>query len=305
MSDSNEIIPFYSDFLDSFELGKELIESIDPIILAGLPKSEKLVAAGLIYSEGGIFENKVSLAGKFSSSNTIICNTLSSSGSVRIDGFLAVKEKARIAGKMIVHGHVIFAGDTALSGKIDAEGYLISSNNLRIAGKMNLEEGLIANGPVLISGTVTSKRILSSNTISVKGKLFLEEEIKAKEFILGKSGGQVGSIIAEKVTIGSEVIDNKKDIITGNLHSPINLFSYITKLIKRSLKRNSDIIEIYGDIVCKNVYIANAVVNGNIKADTIEIGPNVEIAGLISYKDKIILNEANREYNAKQLPSSE
>ena len=69
-----------------------------------------------------------------------------------------------------------------------------------------------------------------------------------------------------------------------------------------SRPKGSRILIVNGVIKGEEVYLSNCVVKGNVKGNNIEIGPNVEIAGLIEYSENLkITSKTENKYESKQI----
>jgi predicted acyltransferase (DUF342 family) len=298
------------DDLEGISIAEFAAERLDPDYVESLPARDRSVVAGAQFLEGGVFRESIRVAGNFSSDRGIICENISVAGNCKIDDFLVVKGNTRFAGSSLIRGHLITFASTSIGGKSNVNGSIINSGTFKIGGTLRTEQ-IVSDGNFTIGGKLYADRIKAISDIKVSGQLYIEEDIKAQLFHMRSGRGIIkGNLFAEDVIIGNPKALNfpSSSTVTTELGSPIGVFTYIKDILAKYLiHRNfkSRKLFVSGDIVAKNIYLEDVTVEGNIRGEYVEIGPNVDIGGVLEYREKLTITESRENaYQIKNLSSS-
>ena len=216
---------------------------------------------------------------KISGSGTLnkmkLDDTISSSGSVRIDGdveCLGFKSSgsARGEGNLIVHGDFKSSGSFNLRGGLQADG------NAKSSGSATIDEELIVKGKLENSGS-----------------LRVGNGIEASEGIRFSGSSRVdGGLISEKVIEidGSTTI--RGDVKANNVFFGRNAPFSGRRGAKHPYK-------VFGKIFAENeLELINTFVDGDVRGRVVKIGRKTEITGQVYYIDNVEVDPKTTLANA-------
>lgn len=287
-----------------------ILENID-FIIDDLEDKSRVLALGAIVSEGGNYKGSVRATGYFRMQDDLHCRGLSVIGRSNFQGLVIVDGGSMILGRSKFHNHCIFGGKSEIAGNSIFDTHILSSGNLILSGNVSVQGNIYTDSPVNLKGSIDFANIRSTSTVVAKGQIKGKGEIVAEEFVLKKGGGEIGSITAKFVSIGfkDKLTARRFHGVDGrrNLMNPILLIKYLKNTLSHALFRpkGSRILIIHGDVTAEEVYLSNCIVEGNVKGNNIEIGPNVEITGLIEYSENLeISSKTEKKYESKQIEAS-
>ncbi|MCE7736320.1 MAG: hypothetical protein GPJ54_15675 [Candidatus Heimdallarchaeota archaeon] len=282
-------------------------------IIDDLKDKSRILALGASVSDGGNYKGAVRATGYFRAQDDLFCRGVSVIGRSNFRGLVIVDGDSMVLGRSTFENHTIFGGKTEIAGNAVFDTHILSSGKLILSGDVSVQGNVYSDSPITLKGKVGFTSLRSSSIIYATAQIRGSGEIYAEEFVLTKGGGEIGNITAKFVSIGF------KDKITArryhgklgdrrNFINPIVLLKYIKNTLNHALFRpkGSRILIVNGDVKGEEVYLSNCVVKGNVKGNNIEIGPNVEIAGLIEYSDNLkITSKTENKYKSKQIEASE
>lgn len=236
--------------------------------------------------------DKVRVSGKLTIHENLVANDLSVAGIVSVANNLTVLNSARVNGKLLVNGEAKIAKSSKIAGKMEIGTNLFASEKLSIAGKITVQQDITSDGDLKVAGKLRSRSIRSAGTISIGGKIHVDENVVANFFIVNNSTGFIGgNLFADTVTINqrhreSSVLDDESETIT-DLPS---LARFLTRVIRNtnfSYNSPSAPFVVNGNIESVTADLSNIEIGGDLVADNVILGPNVVVKGIVKYRETI------------------
>lgn len=293
--------PILDDFDTTLSLYDQVMNRVDPEVFDRLNTKKKSSAAGLAFIDGGIYEEKLSLAGRATASDDVITKNLSVAGSTSFQGMLAVANKASIAGSCTVKDNGLFGGSLSVGGKVSFHRNLVLSGGLKLGGSLDVAEYILADSSLSIGGRLKAESVRSNNELKLSGKIYVDQDVIARDIILrGVNGYISGNMYAQSIQDQSKEEEISRDLTTVG-----GLISYIVNTLKRAItgSSNRDLI-VAGDVIADNIELDNLTIHGDIYGKSIKIGKNTDISGKIYYSEEIELPEGHDLDVIKGLPKS-
>lgn len=209
---------------------------------------------------------------KISGSGTLskmsIEDTISSSGSVRMNGDIECLG-FRSSGSARGEGNLIIHGDFKSSGSFNLRGALHGDGNAKSSGSATIEKEIIIKGALENSGSLrVGNRIEATQGIRLSGSSRVGGGLNSEEIIeINGSTTVKGSIKANSVFIGTQ-----------------------THFGGKRVKKHP--FKVYGDIFATNdLDLINTFVEGDVRGRDVKIGRKTEIIGKVYYIDSIEVDE--------------
>jgi len=270
------------------------IASLQPY-LDELPKRHTMLTLGSSKTDGGDFKGSIRATGKFSSKGITVTKSISTAGNSEIDGLMVVRNKTSLAGNVHIKSNAVFAGKTSINGNVEVDENIISSASITLSGHVEVKKQLITDGKIRTRGRVKIRQIQSLSSLHARGRLDVDENIRAKQFQIQGTGNIGGDINAKSVGIGrnkhlKRYMRNYE--LDRDLRNPVELIKYIGNLIispiiNRPKSKSPLLVE--GDIIGDDIFMENVIINGDLNGRRITIGDNVIIRGKIEYSEKLVL----------------
>jgi cytoskeletal protein CcmA (bactofilin family) len=282
-------------------------------IIDDLEIRNRMIGLGLLSSEGGNYKGSIRSTGYFVAQNDLLCKALSTIGRAKFNGLLIVNGRTMIAGRSHFMDHCMFSKKAEIAGYSTFERHILSSGKLILNGEIKVIGDIYADNPIILKGKTELGTIRSTSSISARAQIKLTGDVHAEEFVLSKGGGEVQSITAKFVSIGFKDRITAKRFHTKvgerrNIVNPIELIKYLKNTITHALSRKpkgSKVLKVHGDIIGEEVYLSNCIIMGNVKGNSVTIGPEVKIDGLIEYTEKFEIQENTDEtYEHKQIANA-
>lgn len=268
--------------------------------------------------EGGEYEKPISISGKLVATGPIKCPSMRISGSALVDGDLTVVDSTKISGTLSIAEGAKFGGPFSLSGKVEIGGDTYFTDTVKISGKIGIRGNVVAGKPIKISGKLNSNSLRSTSSMKLSGKVNINEDLLAEEFITSGGGSYIGgSLKATTVEIArkyrerqsSDEYDVTED--ASNLEDIPDLGHFITNIVTKFVPQvlmktiggnggPPSTFMVDGNIEGKIIDISYTHVKGDLIADIVKIGPGVIIEGKIIYRESIILPEGST-YQTEQI----
>ena len=205
---------------------------------------------------------------KISGSGTLsemkLDDTISSSGSVRIDGDIEClgfrsSGSARGEGNLIIHGNFKSSGSLGLHGALNVDGNAKSSGSVNIEKQLNVKGKLESSGSLRVgNGVEALKGVKFSGSSRVDGGLNSEEDIEID---------------------GSTTI--RGDIKANNVFFGTNAPLSGRRGVKHPYK-------VFGKIFAeKELELINTFVEGDVRGRDVKIGRKTEVTRKVYYIDSI------------------
>ncbi len=275
---------------------EELLKKFDELDLLSskVNTKSKVVAVGVVKLKSEIVDGPVRVSGKLMTHGPLKCENMSISGSASISGDLVVVGTTKISGRISIDGDAKFGDKISISGKFNSDGNTFCTDILRSSGKFSTSKDLVLGNNASITGKLNAQSIRSNSPLSISGKMNVENDVLAKEFI--SSGGIStigGNLQAELIEIAKEyrmksTNDKSKEVGEG---IP-DLGSFISKLVTSFIpsvieKEKPGEFLVMGDIRGSNIDISHTHIKGDIVGRDIIIGPEVVVEGEIQYVNSI------------------
>lgn len=292
--------PILSSFSSDLSLYDQIMNQIDPARFASLHKKEKGSVAGLSFLDGGIYEQKLSIAGRTSVKTDLITKNLAIAGSARIKGMVASSEKSSIAGSITIDENALFGGPLSIGGRLSVGGNLVLSGGLRLGGRVTVNDYVVADSPLKINGTLITKSIRTNDLLELKGKISVQEDVIAKTIELKDGSGIIeGNLYASDIKL-------IRDESTGkDLTSALGLFSYIKDVLIRTIRgMSSSNLQVNGHVIADHVTLDNITIGGDLYIKSGKLGPNTRIKGTVYYLDSLESETANHIQSQKGFPET-
>ncbi|RMG26028.1 MAG: hypothetical protein D6732_21705 [Methanobacteriota archaeon] len=270
------------EFEELFERFKEL----------GLLESDERKLNSLIvtgrksYDEDLVVEGPVTVAGILRISGDLECQRLGIAGSGNITGEVRVNGRCAINGKLDVGKDIKVKGECTITGKCFASNAMYCIDRLTVAGKLIAPEKLVVGNRLKILGKVTVGSVECASSILVQGSLKSAGNVIAEKLVSPRGGNSSigGNLIAKEVQVGrvQKSSDELGEIVGRLLTSLIGL-------------KTETMFHIKGSIKAKKIQANNIRINGDIVADVIQLGDNVEVRGNIYYTQSIEASQHLKE----------
>jgi predicted acyltransferase (DUF342 family) len=240
----------YLQKLENAKVNLEEHKEASQIYTSGVKVStdKSLSVAGSTKITGGHVGKDIRIAGSGKISDDVICNNLKSAGSLKS------------------LGNITAHGDINTAGSFKCEGFLHGDLDAKFSGSAKIGLETIVQGRVVAAGSFSTGGFLQAESgAKFSGSAKIEGNLLSKGLVEA-----AGRIVVEGDLVGDDVLINKGRDFLG--------------MRFRNLKRSL----ISGNLLgTGEVYLANTLVEGDVKGLKVEIGPFASVEGTVYYVDYI------------------
>lgn len=266
-----------------------VLEQCKPII-EELPKKKSSLIVGISISEGGNYTSSLKTAGLNIIREPVICASLVSTGKSIFSDLVGVMGESSITGSTTFKKDAIFQQDVTITGFTRFKRHFIFSGKSTIKGRIVVEKSIYSDGILIAEGRLQCKRIVC-NEIIIQGILSTLGDISANKFLFEQGRCIIsGNLTADEVIIKPSLSIAKK---STSLTTLSGITSYISRIFNRIFLSKFDITQIIveGNLKAKSAKLNNILIYGDLIADDLIIGNDVEVYGEILYKHSISIPE--------------
>lgn len=282
----------------SAEEFKELFEKFKELGLLE-PETKRInsltVTGKKAYDHDLVVEGPVTVAGILRVSGDLECHRLGIAGSGHVSGEVRVNGKCSINGKLDGGKDIKVAGDCTITGKCFASNGMYCIGKMTVAGKLIAPHELVVGGKLKILGKVTVGSVECSSDVVLQGNMRTTGNVVAERILSPKGGSSSinGDLIAKEVQIGRVGRDSD------------DFGDFLGKLVTSFIGiKNDPSFHVKGSVRGRKVVMENSQVDGDIIADVVRLGENVQVKGRIFYTQSIDVPSALKG-KSKQITNAE
>ena len=250
---------------------------------------------------GGVVDDVIRVSGKFISTSSLECIGMKISGSASIEGDLIVKEATSISGKIDIKDKSQFHGPFKLSGKANMGGDVEFNEIAKVSGKLITDRDIVSNSLLSVSGKVISTNLRSNALVKISGVVDITGDLIADCFETSGGSSVVGGNLKARVieiarryrqySDNYRVSDDLDDLDFEGTEVFPEIARFVSRLVTQVVPNivHSSLnsfsaprtFSVGGNIEGETVDISYAKVTGDINADSVLLGPEVEVGGTI------------------------
>lgn len=264
--------------------------------------SDTLKISGSSTLTGGRIDKFIRISGSARIENTVECNGIHVSGSLKSHGDMVIHGDVKSSGSFSSNGEVIVDGNVKFSASAKIGKNLIAGGSVKCSGSFNCGGFLKTGQDINISGSSNiTDYIESSGFLKCSGSLKCGDHVKADEGIHVSGSAYVGGDLKSS----SHIILSGMFEIGGNIEgNDISLNIASGLLAKKFFHKKKS--SVGGSVSGNRVEVDNTIVNGDISGYDVIIYPRSVINGQIYYVNDIQIDEkAKISIQPIQIPESE
>ncbi len=224
-----------------------------------------LIIRGGAVIDGGEYEAPIKVYGSLKVNGDIKARSLECYGSIMIDGEAKIDEFMIVKGSIIandirIRGDLELSGGAKITGDINCGGKIKAMGGIQITGDIDCSD-LEINGGIKVQGDLSTV-----GNCKIKGGVKIDGDITAGENIIILLSGSGISIVNGSMKAGESIIVRREK---GELKM----------VIKDDLEAGNKIELEYSEV------------EGDVKAENVQLGKEVIIYGDVYYKNEIEMNE--------------
>ncbi|MFX0001444.1 MAG: hypothetical protein ACFE9Q_15580 [Candidatus Hodarchaeota archaeon] len=221
---------------------------------------EHISTMGSAKISGGKTNKSIRISGSGTINGDLVCNGLTSSGSLKGSGNLTVHGDVSSSGSFIIAGFLSgdegadFSGSTQIGNLIKIQRSLIAAGSFKAGHFVRGEQGITLSGSSEINGNLSSEK-----DINIKGSTHIE-----------------GNVVAENVVFGSqEKIKKQHYRVHGSIHAKNNI-DIVRTHVDGDIKGKDIILRRGTEILGNAYYVENIEIDKKVKLayDPIQIKSN-------------------------------
>ncbi len=247
----------YLQKLDTAKVNRELHKEASQIYTSGVKVAtdKSLSVAGSTKITGGHVGKDIRIAGSGKIDDDVECNNLKSAGSLKSNGSITAH------------------GDINTAGSFKCAGFLHGDLDAKFAGSAKVGLETILQGRIVAAGSFSTGGFLQAESgAKFSGSAKIEGNLLSKGVVEA-----AGRIVVDGDLVGDDVLINKgRDFLS---------------LRFRNLKKSVISGHLLGT---GEVYLANTLVEGDVKGLKVEIGPFTQVEGTVYYVDYIDVDKKAR-----------